>query len=1566
MRPVLRFFFLTMSAFAATCAYGLDVEGHLQTTTWSAADSPYHITDTLTVPSGEVLTIEPGADVIFDANVPFVVEGTVVAQGTKTDSIRFLPGEIHVWKGLQIRQGGDANLRYVRVSGSNDEYSLHSGTPYYGGGVIVYGARLEMQHCVIRENQSEVAGGGIHAEESIVTLQDCHIVDNQAETRGGGIRLWSCRTQMERCVIGVNTGGGCSITGERASLIECVITGNTHDDSGAGLEVSEASVEVETTRICGNICSGSDELTSGATVTVSAVYTQADLVLIGCLISDNSVPYGVVVEAEHQAPAIVAESDVIVSFINSTICDNWYSEDRWRETGDLSTIMANNARIEMENSICRSNALTRAVGDVSDYNIAYCNLDTASAEMGSGNISLDPLFSNASPGDYSLQLDSPCIDTGSPYLLDNDGSRSDMGWTGGWVPNPLVSRIRVDEKAVYVSSACAGQIIIRNEGGAPLIVEDFVLPEGFVSATCFPQTIEPGQCLAVYMMLDASAGDTTATAVITHNDPWCDPVGIPLHGVRGTAVSGSVWGTWSQKGSPYRIVGRTIVPSSMDLLIQEGVDVFFETNSAFIVGGNFRVEGTAADSVRILSSTESGQGTLQISSPDSCNICYCRISNLCSISGAQENSVGISGVAVQLSDVVISGNSGSFVSVVTLSGSDVLLERVCISGNRFETDYAGSIIEICGDRAQMRDCVVTENSAYGGSVIHGYSGSIFMENCLIADNSGAQGITAAPGDYLEVCNCTVTENRQGVIASDRRIVIDGSIIYGNEYTDYFVSIQSEEENLYTVTFSDIGSWAIHKGAEEQSSDSEPFPGVETICVDPLFSEFSVGNYTLADDSPCENVGTPYRLDDDGSRADMGWEGGQGGRADIPHINIQQADVFVNAQTGGTFTIYNTGGANLVIDSVSFTPRFSTNMSFPQTIPSDSVLTVPLLFDPIGRADTTGQIRICHNDIYQNPVMYELSGLVPGTRISGKASGRWSVINSPYRVTGDIIVDSARMLEIEPGVQVLFDSTAAILVAGTIQALGTESDSIVFDLGTSDHWEGIALSGVGESQFSHCRFSGASYSDTYGKRSTGSLLSVDGEGCSVAIERSVVSSNMPNNFGIITGGLDACLAIRNCRIENNRLGSGYSNLFEFILCREIHVSNCVFVENSGGNHSIVFSACEIDTLVMDSCVFEGNELTSLLKLDETPATILGCRFQDNRTYSNDLVCVTTNMKIKMGHIVKSRLSPVRFEQCDFIGNKSDDIGMLIHIAGDSTNHVTFDGCRIEKNLSSDMAFAGIRIVNSSDPDLPPEQRRPFVHLVNSTITRNESWYYSTVLSASNAVVWMTNCTVSHNRGSRRRAYTEADSLLYRTVILRACAGRIVNCVFWDDRPTRIASFIGSDNPEYFPFSVRYSAIMGGYDGVGNISAYPMFADSANGDFSLLTGSPCIDAGDPDSPLDLDGTRCDIGAHTNINPVVDVEEEPVPLQLSLGSPFPNPFNPTVTMPFVVPETGHVGMTIYNIQGQVVRRLVNDVREAGAHQVMWNGRDEVGRAVASGVYLCRLTTMAGVRVRRMLLVR
>ena len=80
-------------------------------------------------------------------------------------------------------------------------------------------------------------------------------------------------------------------------------------------------------------------------------------------------------------------------------------------------------------------------------------------------------------------------------------------------------------------------------------------------------------------------------------------------------------------------------------------------------------------------------------------------------------------------------------------------------------------------------------------------------------------------------------------------------------------------------------------------------------------------------------------------------------------------------------------------------------------------------------------------------------------------------------------------------------------------------------------------------------------------------------------------------------------------------------------------------------------------------------------------------------------------------------------------------------------------------------------------------------------------------------------------------------------------------------------------------------------------------------------------------------------------------------------PNPFNPSTLIPYRLDTSGPVRLVIYNLLGQSIRTLVDEVQAAGAYRVRWDARDATGRSVATGIYFIRLYYPGGVQTRRML---
>jgi flagellar hook assembly protein FlgD len=94
--------------------------------------------------------------------------------------------------------------------------------------------------------------------------------------------------------------------------------------------------------------------------------------------------------------------------------------------------------------------------------------------------------------------------------------------------------------------------------------------------------------------------------------------------------------------------------------------------------------------------------------------------------------------------------------------------------------------------------------------------------------------------------------------------------------------------------------------------------------------------------------------------------------------------------------------------------------------------------------------------------------------------------------------------------------------------------------------------------------------------------------------------------------------------------------------------------------------------------------------------------------------------------------------------------------------------------------------------------------------------------------------------------------------------------------------------------------------------------------------------------------------------------MPSEFFLSQNYPNPFNPSTTIRFSIPKQGKASLKIYNILGQEVETVVDDVLPAGSHSIRWEGTSNSNRQVATGVYFYRLESGGFVATRKLLLLR
>ncbi|MFQ5769805.1 MAG: T9SS type A sorting domain-containing protein, partial [bacterium] len=93
---------------------------------------------------------------------------------------------------------------------------------------------------------------------------------------------------------------------------------------------------------------------------------------------------------------------------------------------------------------------------------------------------------------------------------------------------------------------------------------------------------------------------------------------------------------------------------------------------------------------------------------------------------------------------------------------------------------------------------------------------------------------------------------------------------------------------------------------------------------------------------------------------------------------------------------------------------------------------------------------------------------------------------------------------------------------------------------------------------------------------------------------------------------------------------------------------------------------------------------------------------------------------------------------------------------------------------------------------------------------------------------------------------------------------------------------------------------------------------------------------------------------------------PEDFILQQNYPNPFNPSTTIQFELPTQSHVQLSIYNLLGQRIAILVDEIRAAGVYKIQWRGRDNLGHPVSSGVYLVRLEVGEQIKIQPMTLVK
>ena len=338
--------------------------------------------------------------------------------------------------------------------------------------------------------------------------------------------------------------------------------------------------------------------------------------------------------------------------------------------------------------------------------------------------------------------------------------------------------------------------------------------------------------------------------------------------------------------------------------------------------------------------------------------------------------------------------------------------------------------------------------------------------------------------------------------------------------------------------------------------------------------------------------------------------------------------------------------------------------------------------------------------------------------------------------------------------------------------------------------------------------------------------------------------------------------------------------------------------------------ENSALALEHCRFTGNYADYRgggIGFHYSPATVTHCLFDANEGDHGG------------GGGLDAYYSEITVSDCRFEGNAGIDGGAMVFTRCDPL----IERCVMLNN--SGQFWGGAVMCHSTTSPL----------LRDCTLVGNHAYVGSGLWAVHDSHPRMENCIVAFNTGGGGGLVLEPSGSHPSTLTL-SCSN-----VFNNE-------------------SGNYGGDLDDQTGLnGNFSAHPLFCDLAAGDLTLSTDSPCLPAGNECGVLiGALGEGC---AHPTDSPTSAAAG------VLLRQNRPNPFNPATEIVFSLPTPTRVSLNVYDLGGQRVATLLRGASlPAGESVQRWNGRDDAGRPLATGVYLYRLEGPTWTLSRKMTLLK